>query len=252
MDTTSPTYDEISQELLRRVEEFEYDWSLKARKNQLPPGGDWRVWLILAGRGFGKTRMGAETVRSFAQSGLYRRIALVGETEHDVRAVMIEGESGLLNISPPSFRPELQASLKRLVWPNGVVAEFFSSQNPEALRGPQFHGAWVDELAKYKDPESIYTQLNFTLRLGVLPKMIITTTPKPIKLIETLIDQPYVSLTRGSTFENADNLPASFLSHVTELYGGSDLGKQELEGKIIHENRLFKPSDFKYGFPPLD
>ncbi len=247
MNTPNP--DDIAHELGLRAEEFKYDWSLKARENQRPPQGDWRVWLILAGRGFGKTRMGAETIRAFAQSGLYGRIALVGETEHDVRSVMIEGESGLLNISPPSFRPELQISLKRLVWPNGVMAEFFSAQNPEGLRGPQFHGAWVDELAKYKDPEEVYNQLNFTLRLGPSPKMIITTTPKPIKLIQDLTQESYVTLTRGSTFDNAKNLSPSFLAHVTKLYGGSDLGAQELEGQIIHEARLFQENDFRYGLP---
>ena len=207
----NPTHEELVEALLERLEEYEHDWSLHAREEQLEPKGDWRVWLILAGRGFGKTRTGAETVRAWAQSGLYPRIALVGETEHDVRSVMVEGESGILNISPPSNRPELQSSLRRLVWPNGAIAEFFSAQNPEGLRGPQFHAAWVDELAKYPDPESVYTQLNFTLRLGNNPKMIITTTPKPISFIENLLEKDYVHVTRGSTFDNQNNLPQSFL-----------------------------------------
>lgn len=248
-NTLDPTYGEIVDALLGRIEEFEYDWSLKARSNQLEPPGNWRVWLILAGRGFGKTRTGSETLRLWANSGLYPRIALVGETEHDVRSVMVEGESGILNISPPSCRPELQSSLKRLIWPNGTIAEFFSAQNPESLRGPQFHAAWVDELAKYPDPDSVYDQLNFTLRLGKHPKMIITTTPKPVPFIEKLLEKEYVHTTRGSTFDNKEHLSETFLSHVEELYGGTDLGEQELYGKIVHEERLFKESDFKYGFP---
>ena len=227
------------------LEELKWDWSKLARPNQLPPQ-DYDVWLVLAGRGFGKTRMGAELVRSWVEVEGFKRIALVGETEHDVRGVMVEGESGLLNIGPPSKRPEYFPSLRRLVWSNGAVAEFFASTHVEGLRGPQFHGAWVDEIAKFKNPKEVYDQLNFTLRLGPRPKMIITTTPKPIGFLKGLMLEKGVVTTRGSSFENAKNLSPNFLARFDDLYAHTDLRRQEVEGEILSQHSLFKREWFRY------
>ena len=149
-DTDDDGYslEELKEELYARLIEMEYDWDKIARPQQKMPGGDWRVWLILAGRGFGKTRTGAQSIHQMALSGNYPRIALVGETEHDVRSVMVEGQSGILNIASPRTRPIYNASCAKLVWPNGTIAQMFSAQTPASLRGPEFYGAWVDELAK--------------------------------------------------------------------------------------------------------
>jgi len=159
------------------------DWSAQARPNQLPPPGDWATWLILAGRGFGKTRTGAEWVRGLAEGGLAHRIALVGPTAADVRDVMVEGESGLLSIAPSWNYPTYEPSKRRLTWPNGAIATMYSSEEPDRLRGPQHGAAWCDELAAWRNVEDTWSMLQFGLRLGKTPRTTITTTPKPIKLI---------------------------------------------------------------------
>jgi phage terminase large subunit-like protein len=161
-----------------------YDWKSMARPEQLVPVGNWQTWLILAGRGFGKTRTGAETIRDWVRTGKCKRIALISETESDARRVMIEGISGLLNVCPPSEQPRYIPSLNKLVWPNGAEAHIFSADRYESLRGPQFDGAWIDELSKFRYPQETWDQLSFALRLGDNPQCIITTTPKPIELIQ--------------------------------------------------------------------
>jgi phage terminase large subunit-like protein len=211
---------------------FGYDWRAWARSQQVPPTGDWRYWLILAGRGFGKTRAGAEWVRAQVEAGR-RRLALVGPTAADVRDVMVEGESGLLNISPPEGRPRYQASRRRLVWPNGAVAFLYSAEEPERLRGPQHDAAWADELAAWTYMQAAWDQLQFGLRLGPDPRCVITTTPKPLPLIRQLVDDPVCAVTRGSTYDNRLNVPAAFLERIVRRYEGTRMGRQELHAELL-------------------
>ena len=209
------------------------DWQSLARKEQLAPDGDWSVWLILAGRGFGKTRTGAEWVRSLAEAASVQRIALVGPTSADVRDTMVEGDSGLLAIAPNSNRPLYEPSKRRVVWNNGVTATMFSSEEPERLRGPQHAAAWLDELGAWRNINETWDMLQFGLRLGKRPRQVITTTPKPLKLIKDLLKRDDVVVTRGRTSDNAANLAPSFLSQIVSRYQGTALGRQELDGALI-------------------
>jgi phage terminase large subunit-like protein len=213
---------------------FDHEWPAWARAAQLAPEGDWRFWLILAGRGFGKTRAGAEWVRAQVDAGR-RRLALVGPTAADVRDVMVEGESGVLNISPPWARPEYQASRRRLVWPGGAVAFLYSAQEPERLRGPQHDGAWADELAAWADPQAVWDQLQFGLRLGPDPRCVVTTTPKPLPLLRELIADPAGVVTRGSTYDNRANLSPDFINRIIARYEGVRLGRQELHAELLFD-----------------
>lgn len=210
-----------------------YDWEEHARPEQLPPPGTWQTWMILAGRGFGKTRTGAETIRQWVMSGKCRNIALISETEGDARRVMIEGISGILNISPPNERPKYYPSQRKLIWPNGAQAHIFSANSYDQLRGPQFDGAWIDELAKFRHPQEIWDQLSFALRLGDTPQCIITTTPRPIELIQNLVSDEDVHVTRGSTFDNEKNLSPAFIKNIRKNFDGTRLGAQELYGEIL-------------------
>jgi len=211
-----------------------YDWPFWARTNQLPPDGDWRVWLLLAGRGFGKTRTGAEMVRARATARTARRLALVAPTAGDVRDVMVEGESGILAISPPWERPRYEPSKRRLTWPNGAVATLFSADEPERLRGPQHDAAWCDELASWRYPEA-WDMLMFGLRLGTDPRVVVTTTPRPTALLRELIADPSVVVTRGTTYENRANLAPGFLRKIIQKYQGTRLGRQELEAEFLED-----------------
>ncbi len=212
------------------------DWTLQARPSQLPPLGDWWfVWLILAGRGFGKTRAGSETVRLQKLAGC-TRMAIVGATAADVRDTMVEGASGVLATSPKHDRPEYEPSKRRLTWPNGAIATTYSADEPERLRGPEHDFVWADELAAWNYPEA-WDQAMFGLRRGKRPRAIVTTTPKPTKIIRGLVDREGkdVFVTRGSTFENAANLAPSFLSEITKRYQGTRLGRQELQAEILDD-----------------
>lgn len=209
-----------------------HDWSLWARDKQLPPPGDWRVWLILAGRGFGKTRTGAEWVRALAESGRAGRIALVGETGADARDVMVEGESGLLACCPPWARPLYEPSKRRVTWPNGAVATCFSADDPDQLRGPQFDAAWADEIAKWRY-EAAWDNLMLGLRLGADPRCVATTTPKPRAWLSRLMADTRTAVTRGGTRENAANLAPAFLDQILARYDGTRLGRQEIEGEYL-------------------
>jgi predicted phage terminase large subunit-like protein len=211
-----------------------YDWPFWARPNQLPPGGDWRVWLLLAGRGFGKTRTGAEMVRARAIARTARRLALVAPTAGDARDVMVEGESGILAISPPWERPRYEPSKRRLTWPNGAIATLFSADEPERLRGPQHDAAWCDELASWRYPEA-WDMLMFGLRLGSDPRVVVTTTPRPTKLLRELIADPAAVVTRGTTYENRANLAAAFFGQIIRKYHGTRLGRQELEAELLED-----------------
>jgi phage terminase large subunit-like protein len=204
-------------------------------------GGPWTTWLMLAGRGAGKTRAGAEWVRGLAlgrppyAARPHGRIALVADDEHDVRAVMVEGESGLLRISPRAERPLWTPTRRRLEWPNGAVAEAFSADDPESLRGPQFEAAWCDELAKWRYAEAAFDMLQFGLRLGERPRQVVTTTPRPIPLIRRLLADPRTAVTRAATHANAAYLAPGFIDTVVARYAGTRLGRQELDGEIIAE-----------------
>lgn len=211
-----------------------YDWRFWARDKQVVPSWDWSSWLILAGRGFGKTRTGAETVRYWAETLPGIRIALVGRTAADVRDVMVEGESGLLAISPPYCMPHYEPSKRRLTWPNGSMATTYSGDKPDQLRGPQHHKAWTDELAAWRYPEA-YDQLLFGLRLGNDPQVINTTTPRPIPLIREMMKAPLTVITRGSTFENVANLAPRALEELRRKYENTRLGRQELYAEILDD-----------------
>lgn len=222
------------------------DWELWARPDQLPPpaapdGRPWGTWLVLGGRGAGKTRAGAEWVRGLALGRApfaarpVGRIALVAQTMADVREVMVEGVSGLLAVHPDGERPRWEAARRRLVWPNGAVAQGFSAEDPESLRGPQFEAAWCDELAKWRRDEATFDMLQFGLRLGDQPRQMVTTTPRPTALLKRLMADPRTALTRARTAANARNLAPGFLDAVISRYGGTRLGRQELEGEIIED-----------------
>lgn len=211
-------------------------WPYWADKRQLPPPGDWRIWLMMAGRGFGKTRAGAEWIRSLAESDGSLRIALVGATRDEARAVMVEGESGLLNIGPRATRPRFEPSRGRLVWRSGAEARLYSGENPEGLRGPQHHVAWCDELAKWAYPEPSWNNLMMGLRLGERPRALVTTTPRPIPLLRRMIAAGGADMvvTGGRTAENP-MLSRRFRDAMAETYGGTRLGRQELDGELIAE-----------------
>ena len=214
--------------------ELYYDWQTWARPNQfIPPGDLWTIWLILAGRGWGKTRCGAEFVRYHVENGLASRIALIAEDAGDARDVMIEGESGILAISHPKCKPVFVPSKRRIEWPNGAIATIYSDNDPETLRGPQHDLAWVDELAKFRNVEDMWSNLMFGLRLGQKPRVCITTTPKPIPIVRRLIDDDRVYLTTGTTHENFNNLAPTFRDEIISQYEGTRLGRQELYAEVI-------------------
>lgn len=214
---------------------LKYNWEFWARPNQLEPEGQWTTWLILAGRGFGKSRCGAEWVKKKAQSFPGCRIALVAETAADARKVMVEGESGILAISSPDFMPEYSPANRQITWPNGSIAFTYNATQPDQLRGPQHHFAWSDEIAKWDRLQDSWDQLQFGLRLGVDPRQVVTTTPRPLPLIRRMIVDPTVHVTKGRTYDNAANLAAPFLKQVEESYGGTRLGRQELEGEVLED-----------------
>jgi predicted phage terminase large subunit-like protein len=212
---------------------LESDWLSQARPEQLPPDGDWSTWVYCGGRGTGKTRAGAEWVRSLAESASVARIALVAPTASDCRDVMVEGSSGILEICPNSNRPLYEPSKRRLTWPNGVQAAMFSSEEPERLRGPQHGACWADELAAWRNLSETWSMLQFGLRLGKKPRQVVTTTPRPIKLLKELLASKDTVVTRGSTYDNRANLAESFFTQIVRRYEGTRLGRQELNAEIL-------------------
>ncbi len=213
-----------------------YCWEFWARAEQLPPEGAWETWLLLAGRGFGKTRTGAEWVRAEVESGRRGRLALLAPTLRDARKIMVEGESGILAISPPWFRPLFEPSKLRLTWPNGATADLYSAEEPERLRGPNHDGVWADELAAWTYLDMTWSNLEMTLRAGSDPRRVVTTTPKPRKLLRVLAADPTTRVTRGATYANASNLPQSFLERLLRTYEGTRLGRQELQAELLEES----------------
>lgn len=219
------------------AEGLAYHWEWTGRAAQMAPEGDWRVWLLMAGRGFGKTRAGAEWVRAIAEGDGSARIALVGATLGEARSVMVEGPSGLLSVAPWWCRPAFAPALRRLVWPNGASAMLFGAADPESLRGPQFSHGWADEIAKWSEGEAAWDNLMMGMRLGRAPRMLATTTPRPVPLVRRLAAQEGagVVVTRGRTAENAAHLAEGFVEAMERDYGGTRLGRQELDGELIGE-----------------
>ena len=221
---------------------FEF-WALP---HQLPPatcedGRDWRTWLCLGGRGAGKTRAGAEWVRSEVEgakpldAGRSSRVALVGETFDQVRDVMIFGDSGIMACSPPDRMPEWHAGKRQLIWPNGAMAQAFSAHEPENLRGPQFDAAWVDELAKWKKSQESWDMLQFGLRLGEMPRQCVTTTPRNVPVLKAIMANPTTVATHAPTEANRAYLADSFLEEIRTRYAGTRLGRQELDAVLLQD-----------------
>lgn len=220
--------------------ELLYRWDFWGRPSQQAPASAWRTWLILAGRGFGKTRAGSEWVRAMVcgssplAAGKARRVALVAETAADARDVLVEGDSGILSVHPKDYRPSYEPSKRRLTWPNGVTATLFNATEPDQLRGPQHDLAWLDELAKWRYAQETWDMLQFGLRLGD-PKQLITTTPRPIPILKAIMADPNTAITRGSTYENSGNLAQSFLDQIKRRYEGTRLGRQELNAEVLDD-----------------
>lgn len=228
------------------------EWGFWANDHQKAPAGDWHSWLFLGGRGAGKTRAGAEWLAALAGRGV--RCALIGPSLHDVREVMIEGPSGLKSIARKGNRPSYEVSRRRLRWPDGGVAYAFSAEDPESLRGPQFHYAWADEFCAWRYPAETLAMLRMGLRLGNAPRLCLTTTPKPIRALRNLMKERGVEITRASTAQNAGHLAPAFLNGLRGLYGGTRLAAQELEGLVVDDgNRaLWRADDLArcYGARP--
>lgn len=223
-----------------QLKALEYDWNFWGRPKQIAPpdeedSPDWFGWLILAGRGFGKTRTGAERVKKWVTESWHHpiRIAGIAETKKDARDVLVEGESGILSVFPDGMKPKYEPSKARLTWKNGTRLFLFSGDEPDQLRGPQFHKAWVDELAKFQYPQEAWDMLEFGLRLGDNPQVIITTTPRPIPIILNLMKDPDVRITKGSSYENIGNLAPKYIKRVIKRYEGTRLGRQELMAEVL-------------------
>ena len=212
-----------------------YDWRTWARDKQLAPPGDWVHWVLLTGRGWGKTRTGAEWIRDRVESGKARRIHLVARTAADVRDTMVEGSSGILAISPPWDMPAYEPSKRRLTWPNGAIATTFTADEPNALRGPQCDTYWADEFASWRFVSDTWSNLMLGFRIGEDPRGIVTTTPKPVSELRKLIENPATVVTRGHTLENVANLTGPFREHIITRYEGTRLGRQELAGEMLED-----------------
>jgi len=211
------------------------DWrGFLARPEQLAPDGDWDIWMILAGRGFGKTRSGAEWVREQVEGGA-KRIALIAETQRDLEQVMVEGDSGILSVCPPGFVTRYVKRPVQIEFSTGAIALGYNGTEPNQLRGPQFDRAWSDELAKWRYARETWDQLQFGLRLGDHPRQLVTTTPRPIELVKSIIggSEGKVVVTRGRTSDNRANLAGSFIDKIERRYAGTRLGRQELEGQVL-------------------
>lgn len=226
-----------------------FDWRKWALPKQLPPEGDWTTWLLMGGRGSGKTRAGAEWVRELARAKV-TPIALVGETMTEAISIMVRGESGIIAVHPDEDRPILRGG-NRLIWPNGVEAWIMTASGPERFRGPQFAAAWCDEAGKWPRAEDAFDQLQFGLRLGDRPRQLVTTTPRPTKLIKRLLADPQTVTVRMTTEENKAQLAPQFLDAVVARYRGTVLGRQELEGELIEDrpDALWQRGMFREGRP---
>ena len=213
---------------------LKYQWKFWARPAQIAPPTDWGVWMLMTGRGFGKTRAGAEWIIEQAKTP-GTRMALVGRIPADARDVMIGGESGIIPCSSPDFRPRYVGSGRCVRWPNGSEALIFSSESPDDLRGPNFHCAWVDELAKYRNAKYVWDMLAMGVRLPPNPRIVVTTTPRPIPIIKMLVDEDSTHVTTGTSYDNRANLSPKFFERLIKRYEGTYLGQQELEGLLLSD-----------------
>ena len=230
---------QLSCQLLRglnpaEIRALSYEWRFWARAAQLPPKGDWRVWLLMAGRGFGKTRTGAEWVRALATSQPRCEIGLIGATFDDVRHVMVDGPSGIVTISPPEEGARYYPSRHQILWPNGTKARLFAADRPSQLRGPEFHFIWADEIAKWRYREA-WDNAMMALRKGVSPRVLATTTPRPLPWLSALAQAQDTVLVTGKSQDNAANLAQGFMAAMRASYGDSALARQELDGELLAE-----------------
>lgn len=227
----------------RECRDLRYHWSFWARPAQMLPDGAWSVWAIIAGRGFGKTRTGAETVREWAETLPGCRIALVGRTAADVRDVMIRGKAGILQVSHPDFRPRYEPSKRLLTWPNGSMATAYSADEPDNLRGPEHHKAWADEMAAWRFADESWMHLEMGLRARnnpdhgwfTEPQVIVTTTPRPLPLLREILAKADTATTRGNTFDNRANLAPVYLRKMADAYLDTRIGRQELFGELFED-----------------
>lgn len=232
-----------------------YDWRFWGRPDQFEPEGDWRIWLIMTGRGWGKTRTGAELVRQWIARG-FTYVNLIGATSDDARDIMIKGESGVMEICPDDERPIYKENQRRLIWPNGAISLVFTADEPDRLRGKQHMKIWADEIASWRYPDS-WDQAMLGLRIGPNPQVVATTTPKPTAFIKRLASDPRVIITRGDTYDNIANLAPAFIQEIVKRYEGTRLGLQELYAEIVDdiEGALWKRStldNFRVStIPPL-
>jgi phage terminase large subunit-like protein len=214
-----------------------HDWRFWARPDQLAPEGAWRCWLLLGGRGSGKTRSASEWIRDQIESGRRRNIGIIGPTADAVRRIQVEGPSGLLAVAPPWCRPTFEPALRRVVWPNGGMAYLFSSEEPDRLRGPNLDAAWCDELCAFEYVDTTWDMLQMAVRVkgpqGHPPQIIVTTTPRPINVLRQIIASPSTRITKARTLDNSANLDESTVKHLLERYGGTTLGRQELDAEIL-------------------
>jgi phage terminase large subunit-like protein len=215
------------------IDELLHEWRFWARPSQMTPPGDWRTWLVMAGRGYGKTRVGAEWIRESVKH--FRLVNLIGATADDARDIMIEGESGILAICPEHERPLYLPSKRRMEWPNGATSLIFTADEPDRLRGKQHERLWCDEIAAWKYAQEAWDQAMFGLRLGNDPRCVATTTPKPVALVRTLMADPNCTVTRGSTYENRENLAPAFFTDIITKYEGTRLGRQELDAELLDD-----------------
>jgi phage terminase large subunit-like protein len=245
--------DSVRREVIEKLDPekllaLRHDWHYWARPSQLAPKpgepcvtdgcnchGNWRYWVLLAGRGYGKTKAGAEWVNEMVRDGIYKRFHLVGATASDVRDIMVEGPSGVVTVSHPDFPASYHPTKRKVTWPNGAQALCFSADEPERLRGEQCEAAWVDEICSWRYPQA-WTQLMLGLRLGHNPRVVVTTTPKPTKLIKDLVKNPATHLTKGSTYDNIHNLASAFTDEITRAYEGTRFGRQELYAEILEDS----------------
>ena len=217
------------------AEELMYRWQFWRRPSQRPPTGRWRLWFIRAGRGFGKTRTGAEETRDRVESGKYHRIGIVAPTAGDARDILIEGESGILAVHPPSTRPKYEPSKRRLTWPNGAVGTVYSAEEPDRLRGPQHDWVWGDEPASKDWSAETFDNIIFGLRLGRDPRMMLTGTPKPVKWLRDAAARDDAVVTTGDTYENIANLADTFIKDILGRYEGTRLGRQEIHAEWLDD-----------------
>ena len=234
-DAEKALLDKILAPELADLANGQWDWRKIARPAQLPPPGEWLTWLVLAGRGFGKTRCGAEWIREEVTEKRASRIALIAETQKDLEEVMVFGQSGLASVFPPHQRPKITKKPVRIEFHTGAVANGYNATEPDQLRGPQFDCAWGDELAKWRYARETWDQLQFGLRLGAHPRQIITTTPRPIPILREILAALTTVISRGVTTDNAANLAPSFIKSITEKYAGTRLGRQELSAEILDD-----------------